>query len=273
MPAIALPLQDWYTLRHFGINAHSPTRRGRRSGTRKIRAIAVIITKHEQSNQTRSRGCQIGNLVPVYCGEFITTLIRQRYMSPTTAFSVRKLAVANQRNLVQLNKTRQPAFRREQSTNMIMMVTLNCRSVVNKRLSIADFIISRDVDIMALTETWLGHDNDKHILHDLVPLGYKMLQVSRSSGRRGGGVALLFKSNLKVKSVKTHSFDQFEHMHCTMAFKDTCVDLFVVYRPAPSRANGLKTFDFFDEWSNFLDAQILNSRDILYLLLEISTCT
>ena len=73
---------------------------------------------------------------------------------------------------------------------------------------------------------------------------------------------MLFKSNLKVKSVKTHSFDQFEHMHCTMVFKDTRVDLFVVYHP-PSCANGLKTSDFFDDWSIFLDAQILNSRDIL----------
>ena len=76
-------------------------------------------------------------------------------------------------------------------------------------------------------------------------------------------VALLFKSNLKVKSVKTHSFDQFEQMHCTMVFKDTCVDFFVVYRPPPLRANGLKTSDFFDDWSIFLDAQMLNSRDVL----------
>ena len=90
-----------------------------------------------------------------------------------------------------------------------------------------------------------------------------MLQVSRSSGRRGGGVALLFESNLKLKSVKTHSFDQFEQMHCTMVFKDTCVDFFVVYRPPPLRANGLKTSDFFDDWSIFLDAQMLNSRDVL----------
>jgi len=48
-----------------------------------------------------------------------------------------------------------------------------------------------------------------------------------------------------------------------MVSKDTCVDLFVVYRPAPSRANCLKTSDIFHEWSIFLDAQILNSRDIL----------
>jgi len=95
-------------------------------------------------------------------------------MSPTPACSVRKPPVANQRNLVQINITRQPAFRREQSTKMIKMVALNCRSVANKCLSIADFIISRDVDIMALTETWLGHDNDKQILYDLVPLGYNI---------------------------------------------------------------------------------------------------
>jgi len=74
-------------------------------------------------------------------------------MSPTPPCSVRKPPVANQRNLVQVNITRQPAVRREQSTKIIKMVTLNCRSVANKRLSIADFIISRDVDIMAVTET------------------------------------------------------------------------------------------------------------------------
>jgi len=123
-------------------------------------------------------------------------------MSPTPSCLVRKPPVGNQRNLVQVNITRQLAFRREQSAKMIMMVILNCRSVANKRLSIADFIITRDVDIMALTETWLSHDNDKQILHDLLPLGYSILQVSRSSGRRGGGTALLFKSNLKVKSEK-----------------------------------------------------------------------
>ena len=123
-------------------------------------------------------------------------------MSPTPSCLVRKPPVGNQRNLVQVNITRQLAFRREQSAKMIMMVILNCRSVANKRLSIADFIITRDVDITALTETWLSHDNDKQILHDLLPLGYSILQVSRSSGRRGGGTALLFKSNLKVKSEK-----------------------------------------------------------------------
>jgi len=48
-----------------------------------------------------------------------------------------------------------------------------------------------------------------------------------------------------------------------MVLKDTCVDLFVVYRLPPSRANGLKTSAFSDDWSIFLDAQILNSRDIL----------
>ena len=74
---------------------------------------------------------------------------------------------------------------------------------------------------------------------------------------------MLFKSNLKVKSLETHSFDQFEHMYCTMVLKDTCVGLFVVYCPPPSRASGLKTSDFFNDWSIFPDAQMLNSRGIL----------
>ena len=91
-------------------------------GRRQVRTCVSALCYRHRQKADLEKFSQIGNLVPVYCGEFITRLIRQRYMSPTPAFSVRKLLVANQHNLVQVNITRQPAFRSEQSTKMIMMV-------------------------------------------------------------------------------------------------------------------------------------------------------
>ena len=79
------------------------------------------------------------------------------------------------------------------------MQCLNVRTVKNKALSVADMVISRDNDILALTETWLGSAIDDHVIHELVPRGYEFHAVSRSGGKRGGGAAVLHKSGLKLK--------------------------------------------------------------------------
>ena len=73
------------------------------------------------------------------------------------------------------------------------MQCLNVRSVKNKALSVADMVISRDIDILALPETWLGSAIDDHVIHELVPRGYEFHAVSRSGGKRGGDVAVLHK--------------------------------------------------------------------------------
>ena len=49
---------------------------------------------------------------------------------------------------------------------------LNCRSVKNNALSIADIMTSCNIDILALTEPWLGISIDAQVLSELVPLGY-----------------------------------------------------------------------------------------------------
>ena len=41
---------------------------------------------------------------------------------------------------------------------------INMRSVKNKTLSVADVVISRDIDILPLTETWLGGVIDDHVI-------------------------------------------------------------------------------------------------------------
>ena len=89
------------------------------------------------------------------------------------------------------------------------------RSVKNKALSVTDMVISRYIDILALTETWLGAIDD-HAIHELVLRGYEFHAVSRSGGKRGGGVAVLHKSGLKLKKVSARGhFAHFEHANYT----------------------------------------------------------
>ena len=98
------------------------------------------------------------------------------------------------------------------ATQNLHVQCINTRSVKNKATSVADLAISHNIDVLALTETWLGSDIDKHVVSQLVPINYNFHAVSRCKEKRGGGVALMYKAGLQVKTVTTSGkYTHFEH--------------------------------------------------------------
>ena len=75
---------------------------------------------------------------------------------------------------------------------------LNPWSVVNKATTLHDFILEYDLDILALTETWLsGTVCDGPVLQEMLPNGYNYIHTPRKS--RGGGIALVYRDVIPVK--------------------------------------------------------------------------
>ena len=104
------------------------------------------------------------------------------------------------------------------TAKLLTLFSLNCRSVKNKALSIADLVASRNIYILALTETWPGTCIDAQVLSELVPPGYDILHVA-SPDKRGGGVAVLFREELVlniIQSNKSGIFTQFEHIELSV---------------------------------------------------------
>ena len=217
------------TIRQLGICHISPTVRGCRAGTKLRRPIVVRITpgiratmckQHQEQptikcqSQLSGSGLHVNrsNLINIQCDSVITTSVRA-------------------------------------STNKYLQVCcLNPRSIKNKTLSICDYIISHDYDVVALTETWLGTSVDKKCIGELVPSGYDFKHVPRPGRRKGGGVALLYKSAITVRvhgSSTCGDYTHFEYIDCDLCVDDTTVRLAVVYRPQPSKENGLKNTAFF----------------------------
>ena len=78
---------------------------------------------------------------------------------------------------------------------------LNAQLINNKELVLYGQLVHHDVDISILTETWLSkNDSDTTWLQYTVlnKVPYQMLTSNRT-GRKGGGVALIVKSHLRVK--------------------------------------------------------------------------
>ena len=84
-------------------------------------------------------------------------------------------------------------------SRVIDVCLLNASSVNNKTLIIKDFVVDSDIDILTLTETWLNPDAINYsTINDICPKGYLFQHVSRE--KRGGGIGILYKQSLKLKT-------------------------------------------------------------------------
>ena len=122
--------------------------------------------------------------------------------------------------------------------SQIMLVVLNAQSARNKVDGIHDVITEHDIDILALTETWLTSTRkDEFFVKSLAISGHKLYSVHRKGKKGYGGVAIFYKSNLKVNARSSaNGGETFEYCEILFQNDSTCLNLLVMYRPPPSKS-------------------------------------
>ena len=78
---------------------------------------------------------------------------------------------------------------------------LNAQSIRNKATEFVYLVVDNKYDIVAITEIWLKPGDDV-VIGDITSAGYSFDHVPRPGIKIGGGVGLLYKSNLSVKIIK-----------------------------------------------------------------------
>ena len=151
----------------------------------------------------------------------------------------------------------------------VVALCLNVHSARNKSASIQELIVSNDTDVFAVTETWHACSDDV-ALRRIVPPGYRCLEAARparlttrstvDNNNLGGGVALIYRENLKAKRLK---FDcapvTFEYVASTLSSADKRIVFVVVYRPGSQPVRD----QFFTELTSILEAIALYSCDVV----------
>ena len=134
-------------------------------------------------------------------------------------------------------------------SNRIKLASLNPRSCRNKTVIINDLVTDHDLDILCLTETWLGKNDDSTVISQIKPSGYDFKQLARN-GKTGGGIGLLFKQSLKL-DVRTNipKFDTFEILEVSVCIKGSDFRIVTVYRPD---SHGKNTSLFLQEFEPYL---------------------
>ena len=132
---------------------------------------------------------------------------------------------------------------------------MNARSIRNKIGSFQHYLQDEKIDMCAVTETWLKPD-DIIYPKEITPPGYDILSKPRSGGRLGGGVALVYKSSMKVNNI-THT-DQpmgLEYMNDHVKFRNKTLNLYIIYRYPNS-----SVLQFTEALANILEENILSDH-------------
>ena len=132
------------------------------------------------------------------------------------------------------------------TSSSLSLAHLNTRSVSsvtesqNKPTLLHDFISDNSIDILSLTETWLPPDTLQSIYNSITPPNYFLLYQSHPEGR-GGGIALLYRSYLKITKMPLPLFSSFEALCVRLTISSFSYTILTVYR-SPSLSKSVFYF-------------------------------
>ena len=143
----------------------------------------------------------------------------------------------------------------------IKFCLLNTRSINKKELILKDFTVENDIDIFAVTETWLRDDNT-FSLADVCPKEYYFYHIPRKNSR-GGGVGVLLKQNIRMKTQPQRQFTSFEYIDVIVNCSNSSTRMVTIYRPPPSKKNQLNNTLFLEEFSKLMEQLIIVPGNLL----------
>ncbi|XP_051797401.1 uncharacterized protein LOC127531665 isoform X3 [Acanthochromis polyacanthus] len=138
----------------------------------------------------------------------------------------------------------------EDSAPWCNMGLFNARSINNKQLRISNFIQKFDLDILAMTETWLTEENGDQRLGEILTGEFTFYHQPRVD-QRGGGVAVGHSNELEGTRVQLDEpFESFEYVAADLRHDewDRPIRIITVYRPP-----GGNMENFLEEFENLLE--------------------
>ena len=142
------------------------------------------------------------------------------------------------------------------------MATINVRSIKPKTVPFFEYVTSKNLDIVAVTETGLKHDKTQSSIADISPPGCSFFHEPRADQRTGGGVGILVSDQLKMIFIPCHHLKRSRRSLHVLETNRSVVLL--------SACIGFKTVHVNFWWISRFTRELIPLHDNLYIL-EIST--
>ena len=140
---------------------------------------------------------------------------------------------------------------------------INAQSAMGKHLSIKDYILEHDLDVLYIAETWFNENGDEVTIGDMTPEGYSFKQTPRNSKNRGGGIAVTHKKHIQLKKETQPIVTSMEIMETTINLNTKRITYITVYRPESSNIYKYTMSTFFSEFENLITRYILIKDELI----------
>ena len=107
---------------------------------------------------------------------------------------------------------------------------VNARSMRDKAFALSDLVVSKGIDLLGITETWLTTKETSADLADMTPDGFSFFQKPRTR-RKGGEVGLFVSSAHKFTANSLPTQTSFEAISGKLECGQSCLIILNIYRP------------------------------------------
>ena len=118
--------------------------------------------------------------------------------------------------------------------------------------------MQNSIDVFLLTETWFRHNDTRVAARLTSVLTGNQIHHTLRSKQRGGGIALIFKSNIKFSPVTIRTHKTFELLSGNLHTGLCVIKLIVIYRPP----RGIFQ-EFLNEFSSLLKSVLVWNGKLL----------
>lgn len=146
----------------------------------------------------------------------------------------------------------------------LRMGHFNCQSIFpnadfDKPLLIDEFIRDNDLDVLAVTETWIPPSCPPSLLRSFTPDGFEFNHSSREDTLqgRGGGVGFFFKKSLVFQPFSLPDFESFECIANKLVLNNKSYICINIYRHISSLPS-----HFLNEFGNLLETVATLTSDV-----------
>ena len=159
-----------------------------------------------------------------------------------------KIRQVDYNNLTTITISKVPLSRR------INLAHINARSVCNKKDQIQEQIVTNNMDLCAITETWIKQD-DTMMAKEILPPGYSVSSSPLQGNRAGGGTALIYKDIFNVTQTATPSLTMTKCSSYGLQFGSNCIKLYIIYRQPEGSVLSCEKF------ATLFDNDIMDTRN------------
>ena len=145
----------------------------------------------------------------------------------------------------------------KQHSEKVNIMLTNVQSIKSKELQLYKVIKEENIDLCVVTDMWLSNNVEDDTWVKCSVLNndnLKLANVNRIS-RKGGGIALVYCNNLKVRHLEDANWMSFEYTIWGLQHKGTKMTIMAIYRPPYSTMNQATIQSFFEEFTDWMETK------------------